>query len=167
MNKTYKIFFLLVMGCFTLLLQLGCRQRLPDGMPPIYPCKIIFTQEGKPVFNASVILHPVAQSDQYWAVSSVSDANGVTTLSTNGNYKGVPAGTYKVTVEKILQETPGKDGYYLYDSIDIQYRSVDTTPIQVEVTTNKKQNVFSFDLGKETQTRVSSLIENPIQTNPY
>ncbi|MDR2761433.1 MAG: hypothetical protein LBB88_02385 [Planctomycetaceae bacterium] len=160
MNKTYKIFFLLATGCFALLFHIGCGQHLPDGMPPIYPCKITFTQEGKPVFNASVILHPVVQSDKYWAISSVSDVNGVTMLSTNGNYKGVPAGTYKVTVEKILPEAQGSKGYYLVDSIDIQYRSVDTTPIQVEVNTNKKQNVFSFDLGKETQTRVSQLIED-------
>ncbi|MDR2172118.1 MAG: hypothetical protein LBP59_18390 [Planctomycetaceae bacterium] len=134
-------------------------------MPPIYPCKITFTQEEKPVFNATVILHPVEKSDKYWAISSVSDVNGVTKLSTNANYKGVPAGTYKVTVEKIIQEDAGSKGYYLCDTIDIRYRSVDTTPIQVEVTANKKQNVFSFDLGKETQTRVSSLIENSIRTD--
>jgi hypothetical protein len=157
--KLYNLFFPTIVGCVALFFA-GCGQKLPEGMPPLYPCKITVTQEGKPAVNASVILHPTVQGDKYWAISSLSDTNGVVVMSTNGKYKGVPAGTYKITVEK-LQEEHLEKGYYMIDLIDPQYRTPEKTPLEIEVAENRSKNVFSFELGKEDQTRVTSLMPHP------
>jgi hypothetical protein len=158
--KLYNQFFPMVAGGVILLFA-GCGQKLPEGMPPLYPCKITITQEGKPAVNASVILHPTVQGDKYWAISSSSDMNGVTVMSTNGKYKGIPAGTYKITVEKLQKEPLGDKGYYMIDLIDPQYRTLEKTPLEIEVTASRSGNVFSFELGKEGQTRITSLMPNP------
>jgi hypothetical protein len=158
--KRYNLFFSIVAGGVILLFS-GCGQQLPDGMPTLYPCKITLTQEGKPAVNASVILHPIVQGDKYWAISSFSDTNGVAVMSTNGKYKGVPAGTYKITVEKLQEEHLGAKGYYMVDFIDPQYRTPDKTPLEIEVAESRSKNVFSFELGKEEQTRITPLMPNP------
>ncbi|MDR3232866.1 MAG: hypothetical protein LBT46_04245 [Planctomycetaceae bacterium] len=149
-----------------LLVTAGCGQKYPPGMPPLYPCQVTIVQEGKPVLNAKLVFHETEQGTATWAVSSLTNTGGVANMSTNGPYAGVPAGTYKITVEKI-EEVQEAKGYYHVDLVDVQYRTADTTPLQVEVTKRKKSNVFSFDVGAEVQEKVSGLMpyapKNPIE----
>ena len=56
MKTTYSI-VLLTLLCFA-----GCTsQKLPDGMPKLYPVTMTVTQEGKPLADASVMLANAAK----------------------------------------------------------------------------------------------------------
>ena len=101
----------LTLSAFALLtFVVGCGgQKLPEGMPELSPVSITLTQEGKPLAGASVMLVNVDKTQQWSAIARTND-KGVAVPQTNGQYKGVPAGTYKVTVTK--QETEkGPDPY--------------------------------------------------------
>ena len=101
-----------------------------------------------------------------WAVSGKTDEKGSATIHTDGYFKGVPEGEYKVTVDKretvipplpdVLptdedallkvynqQEANIKD-YRLVDSV---YGRESSTPLLISV--NKKKTVVSFDVGKQ------------------
>jgi hypothetical protein len=83
----------------------GCGgERLPPGMPKLYPAAITVTQDGKPLEGANIVLFNI-DSDAKWSAGGVTDQDGVLKLRTMGRYAGAPAGTYKVSVSKI--ETPG------------------------------------------------------------
>ncbi|MCL2119385.1 MAG: hypothetical protein FWH27_13265, partial [Planctomycetaceae bacterium] len=84
---------------------LGCGQRPPKGMPPVYPCKITLTKDGNPFANVSVGLINNSMSGSL-AVGGATNANGVAEI--NSSYgstystKGAPAGEFQV----ILTEVP-------------------------------------------------------------
>jgi len=154
-----------------LLCVVGCsRQKLPDGMPKPYPVTMTVTQDGKPLADAMVLLSHV---DGQWPAQGVSDSNGVIkTFYTNSKYPGVVAGQFKVCVRKVekvyaidpkdippeptdLQEKyawrmkyqenriPPKE----YDLVETNYADPKTTPLELEVSSDKKNNP-TFDVGK-------------------
>ena len=88
----------LVASCF---LTFGCGGKpKPDGMPDLYKTTIVVTQNGAPLADAALSL----QSDDpslKWAVGGKTDANGRAELTTHGDFKGAPAGTYRVGVVKM------------------------------------------------------------------
>jgi hypothetical protein len=84
----------------------GCGgKKLPPGMPDLYPATITITQENQPLGDAIVMLASADKSVQ-WSAVARTNAQGVAILETGGQYKGVPAGTYKVTVTKQEIERP-------------------------------------------------------------
>jgi len=137
----------------------------PAGFPRLYSCIIKITQEGEPLVDAMVKLH--MQSDSIkWTVNGKTDETGTATIYTDGYFKGVPAGEYKVTVEKLEtvipplpevlptneeklmqlhnQQEANTREYRLTDPI---YCKVDSTPLLISV--DKKKTEASFNVGKK------------------
>ena len=84
---------------------LGCSgQKLPPGIPDLNPTTIIITQDNKPLAGAAVTLISADKSSEWSAVAKTND-HGVAVPQTSGQYKGVVAGTYKVTVTKQITES--------------------------------------------------------------
>ena len=50
--------------------------------------------------NAMIDLFPEDANLQQWAIGGATNASGVATITTNGNFIGAPAGKYKVVVRK-------------------------------------------------------------------
>ena len=111
----------LVASCF---LTFGCGGKpKPDGMPDLYKTTIVVTQNG------------ALQSDDpslKWAVGGKTDANGRAELTTHGDFKGAPAGTYRVGVVKMEYE--------------IREGAVDDEGNPVVITEEMKKNPATMDV---------------------
>ncbi|MDR1268233.1 MAG: DUF4198 domain-containing protein [Planctomycetaceae bacterium] len=148
----------------------GCGgKKLPSDLPRLNPVSITIIQDGKPLAEASVTLTQLNGAAKWSAISNT-NANGVANnFSTNGMYKGVAAGTFKVCIRKVERErekfdippepTEPAEKYawrqkYIdrapppkeYDLIEKKYSDLKTTPLEIEVIAGK--NEFSFDVGK-------------------
>jgi len=137
---------------FCVLLSVGCNdggRAKPKDLPPLYATTLTFTQEGVPLDDASIVLH----SDGRWAVAGRTNEKGEVILTTNGYYDGVPAGTYKISVTKIIFEQNSK-GLIIKqtDVIPNQFKNENTTPLEIEIGT--KDNNKTFDLGKAIKVNV-------------
>jgi hypothetical protein len=143
----------------------GCSQKLPEGMPKLYPTKLTLTQENTPLAGAVVQIFANDPSLAKWGASGVTDTNGVVELKVNAKYKGVPAGTYKVTVaKKEIEPHPHPEWGNLpdgdpkfhqyraesmklksYDFVEMKFGSLNTTPLEIEVKTGS--NNISLGVG--------------------
>ena len=99
MSKQYLTILPLVL---VFAVSLGCGSKLPPGMPKLYPVTATVTfEDGKPVGGASVIFlltDPVLS--RTWLHAGTTDSAGKVKLMTDGEYTGIPAGKYSVTIEK-------------------------------------------------------------------
>ncbi|MDR1959235.1 MAG: carboxypeptidase-like regulatory domain-containing protein [Planctomycetaceae bacterium] len=77
----------------------GCGQKLPPGIPKLYPATLTVVQDGKPLADAAVVMLDV-DSSQTWAIGGTTDKNGILKLKTMGQYNGAPLGKYQVSVSK-------------------------------------------------------------------
>ena len=85
---------------------LGCGgKKLPAGFPKLYPCTISINQEGVPLAGAVVKLH-IQGNPLEWTVSGQTDDAGKAVIYTHGIHAGVPAGDFKVTVDKLETVAP-------------------------------------------------------------
>jgi hypothetical protein len=159
----YSLFIQLTMKHYitiTLLLVLfaaGCGQKMPDGMPPLYPCKITVLRDGQPLSATEVKIYPVEKPAKDWSTAGITGQNGIIDMYTNGNYRGVPAGKYKVVVVKETVEDEGKIYYYRVNTVDMQYSSAETTPLEIEVT--KRGITQTFEVGAAVQVRISERLQ--------
>jgi len=138
-------------GLTVLLTMIGCSEERPDGMPPLHSVTLQFHQEGVPLGEASIRLIP--QFDSNWAVGGSTNAKGESRLKTHGKYDGVPAGKYKISINKFISEgelpqlggnTPPMKHFNL---VETQYTLPNQTPLEIEVV--KGKNTFQpFNLGK-------------------
>jgi hypothetical protein len=136
----------------------GCKPKLPDGMPTLYPCTITITQEGSPLSGASVTLNSLETSDgKTWVPGGMTDSNGIANIKVLGAYSGAPVGTYKVTVKKNGTEEVTNNSFYTLSFVEDQYTNVQKTPLEIEVTTEGTKQ--TFDAGKITKQRISGLIK--------
>lgn len=139
----------------------GCSgEPRPAGFPKLYPVTLKVSQEGTPLEGAFVQLQSNDPA-MTWTTSGTTDANGAAVLWTYGKYKGAPAGTFKVTVMKDINE--GEKEYT--DALDRQdvaaaakvkvrsfsyveelYTSFSKTPIEIEIT--KSTRSLDIDAGK-------------------
>ena len=134
---------------------LGCGPKLPDGMPKLYPVTITVTQDGVPLADANLILSGGAG---IWISTGTTDAQGTATPFTQGKYVGIPAGTFKVAVTKVVSEgekpppspidaesarvfqeyqRSGKK-YRQFNLTPLPYRREDTTPLTVTIAKGAK-----------------------------
>ena len=146
MRQPFTICLSILLGC--VLLFAGCggsgQRAKPKDLPNLYPCVLTFTQEGVPLAEANIILH----SDSKWSVGGLTNDKGEVNLVTNGFYDGVPEGTYKITVHKIvavMNETTDNVAKQT-DVIENNYKMETTTPL--EITIGKSDNNKTFDAGK-------------------
>ena len=136
----------------SLVLFIGCKEKEnPYGTVHI---EGTVTLDGTAVEGVNVMLVPRGGDS---AAGGITGANGKFTVNTSG-YGGAKPGEYDITFSKV--EIPGQDlsmeefqakfgsrqpePQYL---IPKKYESVKTSGIEpITVTTDKKQNVFTFDL---------------------
>lgn len=83
-------------------LVVGCGEPRPEGMPALYPASVTITQDGQPLPDATVTLIPTDSTLARWPIGGVTDEAGITKLKTYIKFNGVPAGSFKVTVNKSL-----------------------------------------------------------------
>lgn len=133
-------------------------------MPPLYPCTIIITQDGKPLEGASVRLY---SENIKFLVSGTTNASGVTVMMTHGEFKGAPAETYKVVVTKEEKEfiepasitearKKAKEKgevfeepnlpYNLFSYVEEEYTTAETTPLKITI--DKGKNNLTLEAGK-------------------
>jgi len=126
----------------------GCGQKLPPGMPPLNPCTITVNMEGKPVEKVMVRL--VSADQLHWGCSGITDSSGKASLVTDGKYKGVPAGKYKVLLTRIDTEQREYKGFIEESKlppkkqtviIDLKYEDEDETPYEVEILDGKRASL--------------------------
>jgi len=155
---------------FLILLSVICgcsSEKRPVGMPPLHPCRVTIIQDGQPLADAMIRLHGTGSGTQ-WSSSGTTDANGVATLLTQGQFRGVPAGTYKVTVQKVetvslatpeqlaaLEKAKAENPQWydppnirqeFWQLVEEKYMLVESTPL--EITVSKGQNNETLDVGK-------------------
>ena len=87
----------LVMACF--LMFSGCGEKMPPGLPKLYPATITVMQDGQPLAGAEIVVINTDPATN-WSAGGLTDSNGVVKLRTMGRYDGAPLGTYKVGVRK-------------------------------------------------------------------
>ncbi len=137
----------------------GCGGHRPDNMPKLHPMTLAFTQDGAPLVGASISLIPQSPDQKRWAAGGITDAAGNVTPVTLGQYSGVVAGKFKVTVEKTETDAPiTTEGEMTkeqreadarrktYDLVDLKFGGITSTDLEIEVgsgTTTK-----TFDVGK-------------------
>lgn len=166
-----------ILGCAFALTALasavGCGPKLPDGMPKLNPTTITVIQDGKPLEGAMVSMKPVDESIK-WTSGGTTDANGVATIVTHGQYKGAPTGKFKVAVAKTVGEgTPPPpspidaesariyqeyvDSGATYEEFFVvaeEYRLVGTTPLEVEVV--EGTNDLKVDVGESVREKADN-----------
>ncbi len=140
----------------------GCSKSKPDGMPDLYPVKLTFTQEGKPLAGASVFLVSEAEQSRRWGCGGLTDAAGVIHLRTYGKYDGVAAGKYKITVSLLYSDAEEELKKLASDSpeyralitksppnqyIPKNYLDKQTTPFEIDVVAGK--NAKTFDIPEK------------------
>jgi hypothetical protein len=151
------VYFLPIMIIFATFCS-GCGGvKTPDGMPELFPCEIAVTQEGQPLDGATVT---VQSADSSWNATGGTDSNGKAFLFTQGKYSGVPAGKYKVIINKTVTEKEpstfeGKPAtkevvYYL---VEEKYQELQTSPLEIEITSGGKHS-FQLDAGKAVKNRI-------------
>lgn len=162
MKKQRTFIFLLLL--FIIPGLSGCGADRPKDLPKLYPITLQFTQGGAPCASASVSL--ISLDGGKWVIGGSTDASGNLQPKTHGQYPGVPAGKYRITVRKTEQEEPksnsaGSDPMASmmtpvvdsYNLIDTQYASRKDSPLEIEVGTGK--NTYEpFDLGEPIRVRM-------------
>ncbi|MCL2349193.1 MAG: carboxypeptidase-like regulatory domain-containing protein [Planctomycetaceae bacterium] len=92
MNKYFTL-ILLVSLCLC-----GCGKKRPEGLGPTYPSNITVTKGGVPLPGARIALHSKTGTD--FAFAGMTDSTGKAEMKSEFDYKGLPAGTYRVAVIK-------------------------------------------------------------------
>ena len=152
----------------------GCSEKLPDGIPPLHPCRIVITQDGKPLEGASLQLYSTGGSK--WHSSGTTDSSGAADIVTQGQYRGVPEGTYKITVQKeevISLATPEElaaiekakaENPQWFDAprikqehwqlVEKEYTLENSTSL--EITISQGKNSETFDVGKAVREKIAT-----------
>ncbi|MDR2705529.1 MAG: hypothetical protein LBC02_07095 [Planctomycetaceae bacterium] len=164
-------YLLVIVGLSSVLTVLsGCRNGIPSDIPPLQPVELTFTQNGDPLPDAIVTLYS-EELDFKWSIGGGTDANGHVLLMTNGRYAGVPKGTYKITVDRVIRKGPpipeeselpkeeeqrqkvfaeiDKQTQYIR-IVENQFLDSKKTPLEIEIVQGKNSKIF--DLGKPVRT---------------
>ena len=154
-----KIFWLPLVALMPVLT--GCGVPKPDGFPKLYPVSLKFLQEGEPCGDTMVFLLP--EDESKWSSGGVTNSEGVAVLRTHGKFVGVPAGKYKITVQKNAILSKGSQSseigaptvFEIYDVINPDYGDRDKTPLEIEIGAGKKK-FEPFELGKKVHIRTKN-----------
>jgi len=138
----------------------GCGgDKRPPGFPKLYPVSLKVMQEGQPLSEAAVSLS-ISDRSMTWSIGGVTDEQGIVVLWTHGKFRGAPAGMFKVAVNKLYNEgekemieagnredfaTAAKIQVNSFSYVKEEYNSVDTTPIEIEITSKSK--MIDIDAG--------------------
>ena len=153
------LYFLLIV------LLVGCSQR-PAGMPNTFPCNITIVNGGTPQIDYNVGLYALDGNGSL-SIMANTNSSGVAEIKTRfADYtaKGAPAGTYKVTVEKLANLPPDgvdvtrmsedeKSDYLVKRMaeaeklrvVPVQFTSASTTPFEIKLEPGGAK-AWTFDL---------------------
>ena len=121
----------------------------PDGLPELTPCRLVLTQEGKPLSDATTLLIYQGDGDAgRWAVAGVSNKKGVVEVLTHGQFKGALSGRYAVVVTKEETEQSGETAK-VYSLVAPEFTTPTSTPLTLEVGDAAVEE--TFDLGAPTR----------------
>ncbi|MDR2439918.1 MAG: carboxypeptidase-like regulatory domain-containing protein [Planctomycetaceae bacterium] len=119
----------------------------PDGLPDLYPCRIVVTVNEAPLEGALVSL---SGNDGRWPGNGFTDQQGIAVIRTRGQFVGVAEGTYKVTVSKVLPPPPtGKDEGSTKEPkqlINSKYTTPETTPLECVVKSGTNNFEFKVEV---------------------
>ena len=111
----------------------------PEGLPKLYPCTIKITdQNGDPLPKVTVMLVSDDPAFQ-WGASGATSTSGIARMKTLGEWPGVAAGTYKVTLgqwEYIPTGTFDEEGFEIVELkvlLKPEYSDPRKTPLTIEV----------------------------------
>lgn len=173
--KVYHLRVVLLMKYFSTLLLFsgllflnGCfGSKTPDGMPKLEPVTVTVFQGDAPLANATLNLKPLEPSTtNNFTCGGTTNAEGVATIVTHGQYKGAPVGKYKVAVSCTIGEgtppppTPIDEEtakvykeyidsgatYREFYVVDPQFSTIESTTIEIEVV--KGKNKLSINCGE-------------------
>jgi hypothetical protein len=150
----YKYFFPIVI----LLFVTGCGNvSQPKDLPPLFPCTITITQDGKPLGNAVVKFIASEDNTAKYKPVAITGEDGKVIVSTYG-FSGAPVGKYKVVVIKnidddIISKTDDAGeqvivSYKTYRTVEKRFSETKTTPLEIEITSKSKRVEKTFDVGK-------------------
>ena len=146
-----------------LLLLSGCGgQNRPSDLPPLYPCTVTVTQDGKPL-GEGIVTFVSTDTSFKWAVFAQLNTSGTGKVFTQGLYSGAPEGEYKVVISKqetiseqigpaivrqgeFGEETTTPTILTVYSLVEKDYTDAATTPLSITVA--RKGNDQKFDCGK-------------------
>lgn len=147
----------------------GCLQRpKPDGLPRLYPCVIVLTQEGTPLVGADIQLKAKNGSCP-WPVGGKTDVDGRAVIVTYGQHKGAPEGTFAVSVSLRETEITREKGSPTaairhYSLVEESFTQPETTSLEIEIKTSS--NTRTFDLGKPAKILVETDVVPVSSDNP-
>ena len=153
-----KTFLLSFSGVMSAVFLVGCGQKLPDGMPPLYPLTLTVTQQDEPFPDASVSL-VASDSTRKWTCGGMTEADGTLVVFTHGKYRGVPADKYKVTVDCVISEPPRPKNATMeeldaharnsksFRIVPLEYTDRATTHLEIEVV--KGTNRLKIDVPEK------------------
>lgn len=132
-----------------LLLLLACnRAPVAEDMPELHPVKLTFTQDGKPLVDASVQLHPVDPTSR-WTGGGPTGPDGSCTVRTHGRFQGLGPGEYRITVSKIeITEAtdPAAENTPSFDLVDPKYGDPEKSDLRLTVPLEKPAPTFELGL---------------------
>ncbi|QDU77967.1 hypothetical protein Pan97_50460 [Bremerella volcania] len=146
MNKNV----LLLSAAAVCLFVMGCEPGTSN--PPTSPVTGKVTYKGEAVEGATIQFLP--SSSEVKVANATSGTDGTYALSTFETGDGAMAGKYKVTVRKLVPvqqgvqkdgENAGEPAYVNKDMLPKKYMSMDSTPLEFEVTASGNQT-FDIDL---------------------
>jgi len=136
----------------------GCGGRsAPSGMPKLYPCTITITdKENNPLANVILTTNHPDDPAYAWAAVGTTNESGVADLKTLGEYRGAPAGTFKVTATLydsrphpnpvFALDADGNPNFETYNALKPVYASLKDPPLTLEV--DSKATSVTFQIEK-------------------
>lgn len=96
----------LLFGFFVILFSFaGCGKSLPDGLPPLAPCKVKIHDNGSPLENIGVTFSRT-EGQSGWSLNGQTGSDGVAiaqTIVSSFDAKGLPVGTYRVALSERIE----------------------------------------------------------------
>ena len=92
---------------FLVLFFIGC-SKIPPDLPPLAPCKVKVHDNGHPLAKIDVAFQRV-EGQAGWSLNGRTGADGVAiaqTICGSFNAKGIPIGTYRVTLKEHIELPP-------------------------------------------------------------
>lgn len=149
---------LMFLGCY------GCsNDNRPKDLPRLYPVTLTITLEDQPLDNAHVSLYAENVSDAKWTVGCRTDSQGKAVIMTHGQFRGSPAGKFKVCVRKSESEsadTQADTSLSVYgptgtgsvmpkitNLVDPLFADPKSTPLEIEVSP-KGTTIQTFNVHK-------------------
>jgi hypothetical protein len=128
------------------LLLLGLSACQPsDKKVPVFSVSGTLTENGKPLENATVVLHATATTPDVPKPTGKTNAKGEYQLTTYDTNDGAPAGDYAVTVEKWTTLRPDEGPA---NRLPAKYAKADASKLQLTVKPEPNQTLPTLELKK-------------------